>query len=175
MKKIFFNYQILLFIFTFGIFSVMQVRAQNNKFVNIKSCRNYPHKKGINFKIKQPQSFEILSTSNIEVIGDLASFALDEAQATAYTNLSDFLKLSSSSNNEDDLFKDLNIRKNGRFIRGKSQIKNDLKFLNSFFSNGYRGIRIIDACYKSGKYVMVTIKVTDKTYKMAEFLEKRMK
>ena len=49
------------------------------------------------------------------------------------------------------------------------------KELDSFFLNGYRGIRIIDACYKSGKYVMVTIKVTDKTYKMAEFLEKRMK
>ena len=162
-------------IFTCGIFSVMQVKAENNKFVNIKSCKNYPHKKGINFKIKQPQSFEILSTSNIEVIGDLASFALDEAQVTAYTNLSDFLKLNSSTNNKNDIFKDLNIRKNGRLIRSKSQIKNDLKFFNSIFLNGFKGIRVIDACYKSGKYVMATIKVTDKTYKMAEFLEKGMK
>ena len=142
-------------------------------FVNIKSCRNYPYKDGINFKIKSNNSFEILSTSNIDLLDNFISFAFDEAELTAKTNLSDFLKLNDTSSGE-DLIEELKIRKNGRLIKQTSQIKNDLKFLKSIFSNGYRGIRLIDSCFKSGKYMKVTIKVTDKTYKMAEFLEQKM-
>ena len=32
---------------------------------------------------------------------------------------------------------------------------------------------MIDSCQKNGKSVMATVEVTDKTYKMAEFLEKK--
>ena len=100
--------------------------------------------------------------------------ALDEAEVTAYANLSDFLKLNDTSS-EDDFIKDLNIRKNGRLIRRKSQLEKDIDFFKFIFSNGFKGISLIDSCQKNGKSVMVTVQVTDKTYKMAEFLEKQMK
>ena len=50
-----------------------------------------------------------------------------------------------------------------------------LIFFKFIFSNGFKGISLINSCQKNGKNVMVTVEVTDKTYKMAEFLEKRMK
>ena len=158
----------------FGFGFLHDIKAESKDFNSLKSCSNYRYKDGINFKIKSNNSFELLSTANIELLDNYVSFALDEAEFTAKTNLSDFLKLNDSSS-EEYLIEELMIRKNGRLIRQKSQIKDDLKFLKSFFSNGYRGIRLIDSCFKSGKYVKVTIKVTDKTYKMAEFLEKKMK
>ena len=78
----------------------------------MKSCRNYPYKNGINFKIKPNNSFQILSTSNIEVTDNFESLALDEAEITANTNLSDFLKLNDISYKEEkDLIQELNIRK----------------------------------------------------------------
>ena len=78
----------------------------------MKSCRNYPYKYGINFKIKPNNSFQILSTSNIEVTDNFESLALDEAEITANTNLSDFLKLNDISYKEEkDLIQELNIRK----------------------------------------------------------------
>ena len=84
------------------------------------------------------------------------------------------LKLNDISS-EDDFIKDLDIRKNGRLIRRKSQLKKDIDFFKFIFSNGFKGISLIDSCQKNGKSVMVTLEVTDKTYKMAEFLEKKMK
>ena len=157
----------------FGFSSFQRTKAENY-FNYMKSCRGYPHKNGVNFKIKPNNSFQILSTSNIEVIDNFESLALDEAEVTAYANLSDFLKLNDTSS-EEDLIKDLNIRKNGGLIRRKSQLKKDIDFFKFIFSNGLKGISLIDSCQKNGKSVMVTLEVTDKTYKMAEFLEKQMK
>ena len=62
----------------------------------------------------------------ILIIDNYDSLALDEAEVTAYANLSDFLKLNDTSI-EDDFIKDLNIRKNGRPIIRKSQLKKDLQ------------------------------------------------
>ena len=169
------NYKFcLLLSIIFGFGFINGIKAERNNFNSLKSCRNYPYKNGINFKIKPNNSFEIISTSNIDLLDDFVSFALDEAELTAKTNLSIFLKLNDEISEEYPI-DELKIRKNGRLIRQKSQIKNDLKFLKSIFSNGFRGIRLIDSCFKSGKYVKATIKVTDKTYKMAEILEKKMK
>jgi len=159
----------------FGFSSIQRTKAENY-FNYMKSCRNYPYKNGINFKIKPNNSFQILSTSNIEVTNNFESLALDEAEVTANTNLYDFLKLNDSSyEEEEDIIKDLNIRKNGRLIRRKSQVKKDIDFFKFIFSNGFKGINLVDSCHQNGKIVKVTIEVTDKTYKMAEFLEKKMK
>ena len=162
----------LLIIFA-GFNSIYGIKAGNN-LKYMKSCRSYPYKNGINFKIKSNNSFQILSTSNIEVIDNFESLALDEAEVTAYANLSDFLKLNDTAS-EDDFIKDLNIRKNGRLIKRKSQLKKDIDFFKFIFSKGFKGISLIDSCQKNGKSVMATVEVTDKTYKMAEFLEKKMK
>ena len=164
----------LFFFVIFAGFSPFHATKAGNNFNYMKSCRSYPYKNGINFKIKPNNSFQILSTSNIEVIDNFESLALDEAEVTAYANLSDFLKLNDASS-EDDFIKELNIRKNGRLIRRKSQLKKDIDFFKFIFSNGFKGISLIDSCQKNGKSVMATVEVTDKTYKMAEFLEKQMK
>ena len=164
----------LFFFIIFAGFSPFHVTKAGNNFNYMKSCRSYPYKSGINFKIKPNNSFQILSTSNIEVIDNFESLALDEAEVTANANLSDFLKLNDTSS-EDDFIKDLDIRKNGRLIRRKSQLKKDIEFFKFIFSNGFKGISLIDRCQKNGRSVMVTVEVTDKTYKMAEFLEKKMK
>ena len=173
MNKIILKKTLSLLVIFAGFSSFHDIKAGNN-FNYMKSCRSYPYKNGINFKIKPNNSFQILSTSNIEVIDNFESLALDEAEVTAYANLSDFLKLNDNSS-EDDFIKDLNIRKNGRLIRRKSQLKKDIDFFKFIFSNGFKGISLIDSCQKNGKSVMVTVEVTDKTYKMAEFLEKKMK
>ena len=173
MKQIILKKSLFLF-FIFAGFSPFHITKAGNNFNYMKSCRSYPYKNGINFKIKPNNSFQILSTSNIEVIDNYESLALDEAEVTAYANLSDFLKLNDTSI-EDDIIKDLNIRKNGRLIIRKSQLKKDIDFFKFIFSNGFKGISLIDSCQKNGKSVMATVEVTDKTYKMAEFLEKKMK
>lgn len=175
MKKIIFGNSLTLFLIIFGLSSFQRTKAENY-FNYMKSCRNYPYKNGINFKIKPNNSFQILSTSNIEVTNNFESLALDEAEVTANTNLYDFLKLNDSYHEEEeDLIKDLNIRKNGRLIRRKSQVKKDIDFFKFIFSDGFKGISLIDSCHQNGKRVMVTIEVTDKTFKMAEYLEKKMK
>ena len=161
-------------IIIFAGFGLLFGTKAGNNLNYMKSCRSYPHKNGINYKIKPNNSFQILSTSNIEVIDNFESLALDEAEVTAYANLSDFLKLNDTSS-EEDLIKDLNIRKNGRLIRRKSQLKKDIDLFKFIFSSGFKGISLIDSCQKNGKSLMVTLEVTDKTYKMAEFLEKKMK
>ena len=130
-----------------GFSSFYKIKAENY-FNYMKSCRNYPYKIGINFKIKPNNSFQILSTSNIEVTNNFESLALDEAEATANTNLYDFLKLNDSPyEEEEDLIKELNIRKNGRLIRRKSQVKKDIDFFKFIFSNGFKGISLIDSCH----------------------------
>ncbi len=175
MNKIIFKKSLPLFVIIVGFSSFHGTKA-GNYFNYMKSCRNYPYRNGINFKIKPNNSFQILSTSNIEVTDNFESLALDEAEITANANLSDFLKLNDTFNEEeDDRIRELNIRKNGRLIRRKSQVKKDIDFFKFVFSNGFKGISLIDSCHNNGKRVMVTIEVTDKTYKMAEFLEKRMK
>ena len=165
-----------LFFFTVIIsFALFQAtKAERNNFAITRSCRNYPYKTGINFKINSDNSFKIISTSNVEVLDNFVSFALDEAELTANSNISEFLKLNDHPS-EEDLIKELEIRKNGRLIRRKSQVQKEIAFLKSIFSNGFKGISLIDSCLDIGKRAMVTVEVTDKTFKMAEILEKRMK
>ena len=151
------------------------MKAERNQFNSLKSCRNYSYKNGIEYKFKSQNSFQILSTSSIEVLDNFLSFAIDEAEVTAKTNLADFLNLNNTLNIKGDFILDLNIRKNGKLIRRKSQLKEDLDFFNLIFSNGFKGLRLIDSCNRNGKRVKVTVEVTDKTYKMAESLKKRMK
>lgn len=173
MKQIILKKSLFLF-FIFAGFSSFHITKAGNNLNYMKSCRSYPYKNGINFKINPNNSFQILSTSNIEVIDNYESLALDEAEVTAYANLSNFLKLNDTSI-EDDFIKGLKIRKNGRLIIRKSQLKKDIDFFKFIFSNGFKGISLIDSCQKNGKSVMATVEVTDKTFKMAEFLEKKMK
>ena len=175
MNQRIFNKNLLFLIIILGFTFFHGIKAERNRFNSLKSCRNYSYKNGIEYKFKSQNSFQILSTSNIEVLDNFLSFAIDEAEVTAKTNLADFLNLNNTLNIKGDFILDLNIRKNGKLIRRKSQLKEDLDFFNLIFSNGFKGLRLIDSCNRNGKRVKVTVEVTDKTYKMAESLKKRMK
>ena len=175
MNQRIFNKNLLFFVIILGFTFFHGIKAERNKFNSLKSCRNYSYKNGIEYKFKSQNSFQILSTSSIEVLDNFLSFAIDEAEVTAKTNLADFLNLNNTLNIKGDFILDLNIRKNGKLIRRKSQLKEDLDFFNLIFSNGFKGLRLIDSCNRNGKRVKVTVEVTDKTYKMAESLKKRMK
>ena len=168
------NKSLFFLIVAFGFALFQATKAERNDFDITRSCRNYPYKTGINFKINSDNSFKILSTSNVEVLDNFVSFALDEAELTANSNISEFLKLNDLPT-EEDLIKELKIRKNGRLIRRKSQVQKEIEFLKSIFLNGFKGISLIDSCLDIGRRAMVTVEVTDKTFKMAEILEKRMK
>ena len=168
------NKNLFFFIVILGFGLFQGIKAERNNFNISRSCRNYPYKNGINFRINSDNSFKILSTSNVEVLDSFVSFALDEAELTANSNLSEFLKLNDSPK-EEDLIKELKIRKNGRLIRRKSQVQKEIAFFKFIFSNGFKGISLIDSCLDIGKRAMVTVEITDKTFKMAEILEKRMK
>ena len=175
MNQRIFNKTLLFLVIILGFTFFHRIKAERNKFNSLKSCRNYSYKNGIEYKFKSQNSFQILSTSSIEVVDDFLSFAIDEAEVTAKANLADFLKLNNNLKIKEDFILDLNIRKNGKLVRRKSQLKEDLDFFNLIFSNGFKGIRLIDSCNKNGKSVKVTVEVTDKTYKLAESLEKKMK
>ena len=173
MNQRIFNKNLLFLIIILGFTFFHGIKAERNRFNSLKSCRNYSYKNGIEYKFKSQNSFQILSTSSIEVLDDFLSFAIDEAEVTAKANLADFLNLNNTLNIKEDFILDLNIRKNGKLIRRKSQVQKELDFFKLIFSKGFKGIRLIDSCSKNGKKVKVTIEVTDKTYKLAEFLEKK--
>ena len=109
-----------------------------------------------------------------QLLTDEEAMALDEAELTANSNISEFLNLNDPPM-EEDLIKELKIRKNGRLIRRKSQVQKEIAFFKSIFSNGFKGISLINSCLEIGKRAMVTVEVTDKTFKMAEILENKMK
>ena len=168
------NKNLFFFIVVISFALFQGTKAERNNFDITRSCRNYPYKNGINFKINSDNSFKILSTANVEVLDNFVSFALDEAELTANSNISEFLKLNDPPI-EEDLIKELKIRKNGRLIRRKSQLQKEITFFKAIFSNGYKGISLIDSCLEIAKRAIVTVEVTDKTFKMAEIIEKRMK
>ena len=107
-----FNKKLLFFVIILGFTFFHRIKAERNKFNSLKSCRNYSYKNGIEFKFKPQNSFQILSTSSIEVVDDFLSFAIDEAEVTAKANLADFLNLNNTLNIKEDSILDLNIRKN---------------------------------------------------------------
>ena len=81
MKKLFFKYQILLFIFTFGLISFHEVKGENKMSLDIQSCRNSSYKEGINVIKRKNNSFEIYSTSVV--------YLRDGKQKLGYAELSE--------------------------------------------------------------------------------------
>ena len=65
------------------------------------------------------------------MLDSFVSFALDEAELTANSNLSEFLKLNDSPK-EEDLIK-RKIRKNEKTIRRKSQVQKEIAFFKFIF------------------------------------------
>tara|TARA_B100001029_G_C14959673_1_gene393686 strand:+ start:185 stop:709 length:525 start_codon:yes stop_codon:yes gene_type:complete len=141
----------------------------------LKSCLNYPYELGISLKHRGGASFQLLSTSVVDIKVDNANFisrGLREANLKAKLNISNFLKLTNGSS--DKSIRDLGfpIRINGRAIRTNSQLKHRIKngFIES--SSKLQGINQIAMCNQSSDYVMVTLEVTNKTISASDFIRK---
>ncbi len=173
LKKLVFKYQILLIIFTFSLFSYheLRVRARDNRFIDIKSCRNYPYKEGINFFRKKDNSFKLFSTSKAYLKHGretLSSLEAKEASLRAKLQIANFIKLTNSRNIEDVNFDISKIYLKGRRLTSKLKLKKYLN--NTYFGNSksFQGIISVGMCKDSENYIMSTYLVTDKLIKASE-------
>ena len=124
----------LLISLAFGLFAFLPLNLEGNKPLKaqslLKSCLNYPYDLGINLTQRRSGSYQIISTSIVDIKVDNANFisrGIREANLRAKSNISNFLKLTDNSN--DLNIRDLGfpIRINGRTIRTNSQFKNKVK------------------------------------------------
>ena len=161
-----------------GFFILLPLNFKGGSFLKAqnlsRSCRNYPYDLGINLRKMRNGTFRLLSTSIVNKKIDNKSFtsrALREANLRAKLNISNFIKLTKES--KDQNIKDINfpIRINGSIIRTNSQFKNKLRkvFLGS--TNKLKGVRQIAICDRSADYVKVTLEVTNETINAADYIE----
>ncbi len=139
----------------------------------LKSCLNYSYDLGIHLKKNRSGSFRLLSTSIVNTKIDKTksiSRALRKANLRAKLNLSDFIKLSDNSKDQNIKEMDFPIRINGRVIKTNSQLKKKLS--NGFIDNSsnLNGVAQIAKCTKRSDYVMVTLEMTNETIRSADYL-----
>ena len=162
-----------------GLFVFLPFYSEVNKPIKanslLKSCSNYPYDLGINLTQKGSDSFRLLSTSIVDIKVDNANFisrGLREASLRAKLNISNFLKLSNGSSDKNIRDIGFPIRINGRKIRTNIQLEKRLRkgFIKS--STTLRGVSQIAMCNKASDYVIVTLEVTNKTIRAAEYIHK---
>ena len=153
------------------------VKLINNQYF-LQSCRNYPYKLGVNFKVGRRNSFKLLSTSIVDVLDDsfdMVLIAFDEAKLEAKVNIANFLQLTSSPNKDYINFDEFPISVNGRILKKNIHLENRLSKASFKSSIDLKGIREVGRCYKKGKYVLTTLEVTDETIRAADVLGNYMK
>ena len=167
----------LLISLTSGLFVLLTLNLEGSKMVRaeslLKSCRNYPYDLGINLRQMRSGSFQLLSTSIVNIKTGNSSFvprALREATLRAKLNISNFLQLTNGSSNKEMRNIDFPIRINGRIIRTNNQLKNKLKKGLNQSSLSLKGVIQIARCNNSSDYVMVTLEVTEKTIRAADYM-----
>ena len=174
MKKLFFKYQILLFIFTFGLISFHEVKGENKMSLDIQSCRNSSYKEGINVIKRKNNSFEIYSTSVVYLRygkQKLGYAELSEAKLRSKSQIAKFMKLLDSSDNQKLIFGKFPIRVNNKPIFSEIKLKNRLKNI-SFGSDGsLKGLIQLGLCKEKEDFVMVTYLISDKTEKAADLIK----
>ena len=162
-----------------GLFVFLPLHSEVNKPFRanslLKSCSNYPYHLGINLTQKGSDSFQLLSTSIVDIKVDNANFisrGLREANLRAKLNISNFLKLTNGSSDKNIRDIGFPIRINGRRIRTNIQLDKRLKkgFIES--SSNLKGVSQIAMCNKASDYVIVTLEVTNKTIRAAEYIQK---
>lgn len=172
----------LLITLTSGLVILLPMNSEGSKLVKanilLESCLNYPYDLGINLKQRRSGSFQLLSTSIVNVLDDnldLILIAFEEANLKAKVNIANFLQLTNSPDNYMVNHEILPIRANGRIITTRKQLENRLGRVSMNSSITLKGIRKIDSCYKKGKYVLTTFELTNETINSAETLNNYMK
>ena len=167
----------LLISFAYGLFFLFPLNLERSKPLRaeslLKSCRNYPYDLGINLRQMRSGSFQLLSTSVVNIkTGNsiIVSKALRKANLRAKLNISHFLQLTNGTRNKE--FRDIGfpIRINGRIIRTNNQLENKLKKGLIQSSLYLKGVSQKAICTYSSDYVMVTLEVTNKTISAADYI-----
>ena len=139
-----------------------------------KSCLNYPYDLGINLREMRNGSFRLLSTSIVNIKIDNNSFtsrAYREANLRAKLNMTNFIKLTKESKDQNIRNINFPIRINGRIMRTNSQLKNKLRKGLIQSSTTLKGVRQIAMCKRAGDHVKVTLEVTNVTIDAANYIE----
>ena len=167
----------LLISFAYGLLFLLPLNLERSKPLRaeslLKSCRNYPYDLGINLRQMRSGSFQLLSTSVVNIKTGNSSFvpkALREATLRAKLNISNFLQLTNGSRNKDFRDIDYPIRINGKIIRTNNQLENKLKKGLIQSSLYLKGVSQKAICTYSSDYVMVTLEVTNKTISAADYI-----
>ena len=169
----------LLISFVYGLFVLLPLNLEGSKPLRaqslLKSCRNYPYDLGINLRQMRSGSFQLLSTSVVNIKTDHSSFvprSLREATLRARLNISNFLELANGSKNTEIRDIDFPIRINGRRIRTNTQLENKLKKGLIQSSSFLKGVSQKANCNHFSKYVMVTLEATTDTISAADYMRK---
>tara|TARA_B100000945_G_C20153999_1_gene489892 strand:+ start:168 stop:692 length:525 start_codon:yes stop_codon:yes gene_type:complete len=168
----------LLFALSTGLFVFFTLNSEESEHLKaqglLRSCVNYPYDLGINLKQNPSGSFQLLSTSRVNMKIDNTSFisrALMEANLRAKLNISNFIKL--TNNSKDKKISDIGfpIRIDGRVMRTNRQFKNKLR-KNSFpTSSDLKGVKQLAICNSSSNFVIVTLEVTNSTIRASDYLK----
>ena len=173
MKKLFFKYQILLFIITSGLISFHEVKGEINNFLDIQSCKNSSYKEGINVIKGKNNSFKIYSTSVVYLKygkKKLGYAELSEAKLRSKSQIAKFMKLLDSPNNQKLNFGNFPIRVNNRPIFSEIKLKNRLKNFSFGSDESLKGLIQLGLCKEKEDFVMATYLITDKTKKAADLI-----
>ena len=172
----------LLITLTSALVCLIPLHAEGIKSIKghdfFKACLNYPYTLGIEYKQGQGNSFQLLSTSIVNILDDnpeLILIAFEEANLKAKVNIARLLQLANIPNDNMFHFETLPIRKNEKIITSKKQLEKHLTKFSESTSVTMRGIRELDSCYKKGNYVLKTVELTDQTIRSAEELNLYMK
>ena len=163
---------------TSGFFIFLPINSEGSKQLKaqslLKSCVNYPYDLGINLKQNPSGSFQLLSTSRVNMKIDNTSFisrALMEANLRAKLNISNFIKL--TNNSKDKKISDIGfpIRIDGRVMRTNRQFKNKLRKNSFTTSSDLKGVKQLAICNSSSNFVIVTLEVTNSTIRASDYLK----
>ena len=170
-KKLFFKYQILLFIFTLGLISFHEVKGENKMALDIQSCRNLSYKEGINVFKGKNNSFKIYSTSVVYLKygrQKLGYAEVSEAKLRSKSQIAKFMKLLDSSNYQNFNFVNFPISVNNRPISSEIKLKNRLKNISFGSNKSISGLIQHGICKEKEDFIMATYLITDKTIKAAD-------
>ena len=154
--------------------SFNEAKGEINSYSDIQSCRNSSYKEGINVLKGKNNSFEIYSTSvvNLKYGRQKLGYAeVSEAKLRAKSQIAKFMKLLDSSDNQKLIFGKFPIRVNNKPIFSEIKLKNRLKNI-SFGSDGsLKGLIQLGLCKEKEDFVMVTYLISDKTEKAADLIK----
>lgn len=164
-----------------GLFVFLPFYSEANKplkaQISLRSCSNYPYDLGVNLTKRANGSFQLLSTSIVNIKVDNANFisrGLREASLRARLNISKFKKLTNNSSSQNIKEIGFPIRINGRTVRTNSQFTNKIGkvFIEPPTPSSLTGARQIAMCNKASDYVMVTLEITNETNRAADLINR---